>query len=98
MSSVKKQILEISKDLTNLEINTIVKPNISSVKMPDPRHALITIAKEYCFYLKRKVNIQLEEEFEKKNIEPGSLESFIHIRRIARNKLKEYEKNTSDMI
>ncbi|MBI4300187.1 MAG: hypothetical protein HY677_03550 [Chloroflexi bacterium] len=56
MSSITDQIRTVAVDLVNLEINTIIKPNITGGKMPDPRHALIDIGKDYCFKL-RDLNV-----------------------------------------
>ncbi len=43
----KQKLSEVAEDLFNLEVNTIIVDRISAVKMPDPRHALIDIAKAY---------------------------------------------------
>ncbi len=45
--ALKDKVEKIAADLMNLEINTIVKDNILATKMPDPRHALLDIAKDY---------------------------------------------------
>lgn len=49
--SLKDQITKVASDLINLEVNTIIKSNILGTKMPDPRHALLDIAKDYQFKL-----------------------------------------------
>jgi len=41
------EIRHIRDDVTRLEINTILKANMSAQKMPRPRHALIDIANRY---------------------------------------------------
>lgn len=38
---------QIAKDLMNLEVNTIIKANMTGRKMPKPRHALVDIAQNY---------------------------------------------------
>ena len=43
---LKTQIVNIVENLLNLEINTIIRSNITGQKMPAPRHALINIAQE----------------------------------------------------
>ena len=48
---VSEQIKSLVQDLTNLEVNTIIKPNMTGRKMPKPRHALIEIAQNYRFKL-----------------------------------------------
>lgn len=49
--NLKDQITKVASDLINLEVNTIIKSNILGTKMPDPRHALLDIAKDYQFKL-----------------------------------------------
>lgn len=49
--SLKDQVTKIASDLINLEVNTIIKSNILGTKMPDSRHALLDIAKDYQFKL-----------------------------------------------
>ncbi len=43
----KFQIESIARDLMNLEVNTIIKPNMTGRKMPKPRHAIVDIAQNY---------------------------------------------------
>ena len=43
-----KQFSTIAQDLFNIEVNIILRNNISAQKMPNPRHALLDIGKEYC--------------------------------------------------
>lgn len=38
---------DIAKDLFSIEVNTILRDNISAQKMPSPRHALLDIGNEY---------------------------------------------------
>lgn len=47
MSDLKESLRKIADDLTNLEINTIVRSDIIGTKMPIPRHALIDVATWY---------------------------------------------------
>ncbi|MDM8523910.1 hypothetical protein QUF80_11125 [Desulfococcaceae bacterium HSG8] len=47
MKPFAEQIEKIAHDLINLEVNTIIKPNMTGRKMPAPRHALIDIALNY---------------------------------------------------
>ncbi len=44
---IKGQIQDIAKDLLNLEIDTIVKPNITGRKMPELNIALADIGRKY---------------------------------------------------
>ena len=48
---------EIGRDLLNLEINTIVKPNLTSLKMPALPHALLDIASLYRSTLMEKLDL-----------------------------------------
>ncbi len=47
---------DIVKDLFNIEVNTILRDNISAQKMPSPRHALLDIGSEY-YEILRKMEI-----------------------------------------
>ena len=47
MGKFEEKIKKIAEDVLNLEINTILSNNIEGIKMPDPRHALLDIAKNY---------------------------------------------------
>lgn len=47
MSDPREGIRKIANDLTSLEINTIIKPNMVGTKMPIPRHALVDLAVWY---------------------------------------------------
>ncbi|GBC60458.1 hypothetical protein DENIS_1411 [Desulfonema ishimotonii] len=47
MADFRERIKSFAQDLTHLEVNTIVKANMTGRKMPMPRHALIEIAKLY---------------------------------------------------
>lgn len=47
MVDIRARIHAIADQLTHLEVNTILKPNMTGRKMPAPRHALIEIATRY---------------------------------------------------
>lgn len=47
MGKFEEKIKKIAEDVLSLEINTILSDNIEGIKMPDPRHALLDIAKGY---------------------------------------------------
>ena len=47
-STVSDQFTNIAQDLFNIEVNIILRDNITAQKMPNPRHALLDIGKEYC--------------------------------------------------
>lgn len=89
MSKWKKELLEFAHDLTHIEINTIIKPNITGGKMPHPRHVLITIAKEYNFKL-IQLKLGVENNDIKKETKAGGYDSFCAIRRKALKGIKQY--------
>lgn len=47
-SQISQQFTDIAKDLFNIEVNLILRNNITAQKMPSPRHALLDIGKAYC--------------------------------------------------
>lgn len=47
-STITEQFAEIAKDLFSIEVNIILRDNITAQKMPNSRHALLDIGKEYC--------------------------------------------------
>ena len=47
LDELKQYLENIAQDLLNLEINTIIKDNMTGRKMPEPPHALIDIAQVY---------------------------------------------------
>lgn len=51
MANAKDQVLEIAKDLLNLEINTILSGGITGGKMPAPQNALRDVARWYLYTL-----------------------------------------------
>jgi hypothetical protein len=46
-TGIAEKFSQIAKDLINIEVNTIVQRSITAQKMPEPRHALIDLGKEY---------------------------------------------------
>lgn len=46
-AAIRKQLLNLTQDLLNLEVVTIVKPNITGRKMPSPDLALADICRKY---------------------------------------------------
>ena len=48
---------EIGRDLLNIEVNTIEKPNLAAIKMPTLPHALLDIAETYTGMLTEKLNL-----------------------------------------
>lgn len=86
MTTIKDQIATIASDLVNLEINTIVKPNILGTKMPGPRHALNYIGRD--FYIKLKAMGADVTELSSWNY-PGSYEAFAMIRKVADKEINE---------
>ncbi len=91
MPAISRKVKKVVRNLTHLEINTIVKPNMTGRKMPDPRHALIEIAKRYIQKL-ASLGYPVNNS---KNIKPGSYKSFDIIREKADKAIKAYEKKSS---
>ncbi|MDM8515986.1 hypothetical protein QUF76_07290 [Desulfobacterales bacterium HSG16] len=82
MSKFSEQIKNIAQDLVSLEVNTIIKPNMTGRKMPKPRHALIDIAQNY----NRKL---IEIGFPlSRDIIPGSYENFRELIKRADERIK----------
>ena len=48
LTRVSNQFSTIAQDLFSIEVNVILRNNITAQKMPSPRHALLDIGKEYC--------------------------------------------------
>ncbi|PID85098.1 MAG: hypothetical protein CSB13_09775 [Chloroflexi bacterium] len=48
LSQASNQFTNIVQDLFKIEVNIILRDNITAQKMPNPRHALLDIGKEYC--------------------------------------------------
>lgn len=46
-TDLKQTVLDVARNLTSLEINTILKKNMTGGGMPYPRHALINISRIY---------------------------------------------------
>jgi len=63
MTSVRESLKQTARDLTTLEINTIVKPSMTARKMPPPGHALLDIAATYADKLQVDLGIPLATPF-----------------------------------
>jgi hypothetical protein len=86
---LKEQITRVAHDLINLEVNTIIKPNITGRKMPNPRHALIDIAKMY--------NIKLGLPLQDADLK-GNFESFHTLREEAKKKkIDSYKERAAEL-
>lgn len=53
IEQLQEGLREVARDLFNLEINTILKDNMTARKMPDPANALLDIAQAYAAKLNR---------------------------------------------
>jgi len=81
MEDVAGKFKDIVKDLFNIEVNTILRDNISAQKMPNPRHALLDIGDEY-FEILRKMELSYRtslrqsgrEQIESEAIKFGAVE------------------------
>jgi len=90
MSDFKNDLKKIATDLLNLEINTIIKPNIEGIKMPDPRHALLDIAKDYNMWLSLR-GIKRGNQNEEMR---GGKDTFDQLREGANTKIAELNKRS----
>lgn len=91
MSEPIEHVKNIARDLINLEVNTILKPNMTGRKMPKPRHALIDIAKNY----NRKL-IELGYPLSEEPENLGSYDSFQAIREMANTGIKTFRKTAKE--
>lgn len=55
--SILSTMREIGRDLLNIEVNTIEKPNLAALKMPVLPHALLDIAETYIGMLTQKLDL-----------------------------------------
>jgi hypothetical protein len=81
-TKVEKQVATFATDLLTLEINTIIKDNMSATKMPPARHALIDIGNDYQFAL---TNLQATVTRTEK---AGSWDAFDSYREAAKDRLE----------
>jgi hypothetical protein len=89
MSDISDKIKNLAQELTKIEVNTIIKANMTGRKMPDPRHALIEIAKRYRMKL-----IQLGHPIQEDDgVKMGCYESFDRIREKASDGIERLRKN-----
>lgn len=75
MADLADRFQTIARDLTHIEVNTILKSTMTGRKMPRPRHALIEIAQRYEIKL-AALGFPLAED----ENPPGSFSSFDRIR------------------
>jgi len=61
--SILSTMREIGRDLLNIEVNTIEKPNLAALKMPVLPHALLDIAETYIGMLTQKLDLKLFWDF-----------------------------------
>lgn len=86
-ASISDPLKQIARDLMNLEVNTIVKANMTGRKMPKPRHALVDIAQNY----QRKL-LQMGYWPEESPVHIGSFASFNLIREQADEGIKDFRR------
>ena len=89
----QERFTDIATDLFNIEVNTILRDNITAQKMPIPRHALIDIGKMY-----KKAMEQMEMVYESGEEAPeseqlgehyGSFAGYTHLRQWASRLMKD---------
>lgn len=59
IKQAQERFSDIAIDLFNIEVNTLLRDNITAQKMPAPRHALIDIGKDY-----KKAMAQMEKAYD----------------------------------
>jgi len=91
LKRLRAKVGKIAEDLLNLEINTIIKPNITGEKMPSPRHALIGIAGEFSSKL-----TDLGFPLSDLGIKDGSYRSFDMLRESANKGVKTFQKSAAE--
>ncbi len=91
MADLSERFRTIARDLTHIEVNTILKPTMTGRKMPEPRHALIEIAQRYCTKL-TELGFPMPEE-EKR---PGSFEYFDRIRERAHEAVRDLQHRSKE--
>ena len=73
MPSVLESLKQTARDLTTLEINTIVKPNMTARKMPPPGHAILDIAATYVDKIQVNLQIPLATPFTEDELQAGDV-------------------------
>ena len=91
MPSVKSQLGEIARDLLHLEINTIIKDDMSATKMPQVRHALMDIGKSYQQELSKLGAPTLWEVGGSGTVPHGSFDQFDKYRTSAKARIEALE-------
>ena len=90
MTSVRDSLKQTARDLTTLEINTIVKHSMTARKMPLPGHAVLDIAAAYVDKLQVDLKIPLATPFVEQNPREGEISNVQHWRqeRVERGTLR----------
>ena len=73
MTSVQESLKQTARDLTTLEINTIVKHSMTARKMPMPGHAILDIAAAYADKLQVDLKIPLATPFVEQDPSEGEI-------------------------
>ena len=73
MTNVRESLKQTARDLTTLEINTIVKPNMTARKMPPAGHAILDIAATYVDKLQIDLQIPLATPFAEQDPQEGEV-------------------------
>ena len=93
-SNVRGQIAHFAEDVMTLEINTILKENMSATKMFDIRHGLIDIGQGYQMEL---TNLRATGQWEDADWDTaGSYDLFERYRLLAKERADALEKNIKD--
>ena len=71
MTSVRESLKQTARDLTTLEINTIIKHSMTARKMPPPGHAILDIAATYTDKMQVDLHIPLATPFADQDPQEG---------------------------
>ena len=93
VSEIVESLRQTARDLTTLEINTIVKDNMTARKMPPPGHALLDIAAFYADKIQYGLDIPLATPFAPNN--PRAVD-MPHVEKWAQQKIERADLKCND--
>lgn len=73
MTSVQESFRQTARDLTTLEINTIIKHSMTARKMPLPGHAILDVAATYVDKLQVDLKLPLATPFVEQDLPEGEV-------------------------
>jgi len=97
IDKAQKQFADIATDLFNIEVNTILRDNITAQKMPAPRHALIDIGKMYMKAMEKMDTTGSDTEITSLGEYYGSFDGFSALREWASRLMKDDRNNRIEL-